>query len=261
MAEPSSPPEGKPGWKTLPPRRVADPCTEAANGQHNFCLLRASSSRYTHGFWWDSALYDIMVNKAMFIGGYNTECATTAATPPASPARHETASIHDRAASPIASRCAKSHSTGLAPRHFSHAIPAISNRHTSRLENAISCRKQALASCSNRHFFTFPSAKLSRVISSDRVSLIARLALHRGSRTVFAISNRQWQILENDVSHRKQTFALRSNRQLFAILKTASARVISSDRASHNACRAPLPANYNPGVPCRDHAPKPLTTP
>ena len=210
--------------------------------------------RYTHGFWPIPR-----VNKAMFIDGYNTERTTTTAASPASPTRHENASSHDCPASRIPSN---SHPTSLAPHHFSHAIPAISNRHTSRLENAISCRRQTIATRSNRQFFAFPSAELPGVISSDRLSLVARLTLRRVSRTFAAISNRQWQILENDVSHRKQTFATRSNRQLFAMLKPAFARVICSDRPSHNAPRAPLPQHYNLGVVlCRAHAPKPLTTP
>jgi hypothetical protein len=177
----------------------------------------------------------------MFIGGYNTERATTTATPPAPSARHEHASSPDSAASPSPSRHANSPLTSLASRHFPHAIAAISNRHSVRLENVISCRKQTIASCSNRHFFTLFSAELSHVVSSDRPSSIVRLALRRLSRTLPAISNRQWQILENDVTRRKQTIASRSNRQLLAILKSASARVISSDRASHNARRTRFP--------------------
>jgi hypothetical protein len=221
----------------------------------------ASRPHDTHTFWAKSSLCDIIVNKAMFIGGYNTERTTTTAPPPAPSARHEHASSPDSAASPIPSRHANSPLTSLASRHFPHAIAAISNRHSVRLENVISCRKQTIASCSNRHFFTPFSAEMSRVMSSDHASFTIRLALRRLSRTLPAISNRQWQILENDVSHRKQTLAHRSNRQLFAILKPASARVISSDRASHNARRAPLPTHYNPLVPCDAHAPKPLTTP
>jgi hypothetical protein len=182
----------------------------------------------------------------MFIGGYNTERTTTTAAPPAPSARHEHASSPDCAASPIPSRHANSHSARLAPRHFPHAIAAISNRHTSRLENAVSCRKQTTASRSNRHFFTLSGAELSCVVSSGRPSFIVRLALCCPSRTFPAISNRQWQILENDVTHRKQTLAYRSNRHLFAISKSTFARVISSDRASHNARRTRFPRTIIP---------------
>jgi hypothetical protein len=177
----------------------------------------------------------------MLIGGYNTERTTTTAAPPAPSARHEHASSPDCAASPITLRHANSPLPSLASRHFSSAIAAISNRHSVRLENVISCRKQTVASCSNRHFFALFSAELSCVVSSDRPSFIVRLALRCPSRTFPAISNRQWQILENDVTRRKQTFAYRSNRHLFAISKSTFARVISSDRASHNARRARFP--------------------
>ncbi len=197
-----------------------------------------------------------MVNKAMFIGGYNTGRETTA-TPPTL-ARHENTPPPGCVASPIRSRCANSPSTYLASRPFSPAIAANSNRHTPRLENAISRRKQTLGSRSNRHFFTLPAANF-RALSLPSATGVA---LRRFSCAFAATSNRQCKILENVVSHRKQTLASRSNRQLFAILQSPRARVISSDRPSFIVRHAPLPCHYNLGViPCRHHTPNPVTRP
>jgi hypothetical protein len=154
-----------------------------------------SFSRYAHASLGNSSLYNKMVNKVMFIGGYNTERSTRTAAPPASPARHE-------------------HAPG-------RRLGGITDPPAPR---------------SNRRSFTF-SAQNYCALSR---SIAAGLTLRRFSRAIAAISNRQ----------------------LFAILKSAFARVISSDRVSHNACRPPLPTHYNFGVfPCRDHSPKTLTTP
>jgi hypothetical protein len=91
----------------------------------------------------------------------------------------------------------------LATRHSSVATAsfpphAISNRHTPRLENAITPRKQTLAASSNRHFL--------------HVSASHQLQIANAHRPTHKASNRQWQILENDVSLSKQTTALRSIR-------------------------------------------------
>ncbi len=92
------------------------------------------------------------------------------------------------------------------PERVSRDTP-ISNRHTSRLENAISLRKQTLGTLSNRHFFTF----LARNFAPT----------HRAPRKPLTISNRQSQILEIAVTNTKQTLAARSNRQYFASLARA----------------------------------------
>jgi hypothetical protein len=85
---------------------------------------------------------------------------------------------------------------------------AISNRHTVRLEIAISRRKQTLGARSNRHFFTV----LARNFAP------ARRAPRKGP----ALSNQQWQILEITVNNTKQTLGTRSNRQDFAVVARSS---------------------------------------
>jgi hypothetical protein len=77
-----------------------------------------------------------------------------------------------------------------------------SNRHTVRLENAISRRKQTLGTLSNRHFLHVSASHNHRIAHANRPPQAA-------SKNV---SNRQWQILENDVNLSKQTIAPRSNR-------------------------------------------------
>ena len=243
----------------------------------------------------------------MIIAGHNTERSTATATPPASSARRQNPS-----------HCANPSPNHPTHPHFPPAIAAISNRHSLRLEIAISPRKQTLASRSNRHKMqgwrvrfqrsTASVASLGRALplpaatglalrrvsrafpaisnrhtsrlasqTTDRepgiTSLPRRQAGHESQITNRAvcvpdavaghvISNRQWQILENAVSHRKQTFASRSNRQLFAIFQSESARVIFSDRPAHIARRTPLPNHYNSGVlPCRATPPTPVLTP
>ncbi len=97
---------------------------------------------------------------------------------------------------------------------------AISNRHTVRLEIAISHRKQTLGTRSNRHFFTV----LARNFASS----------HGAPRKGPAISNRQWQILEINVNHTKQTLGTRSNRHFFAVITRSSKTSIEAAWHSHS---------------------------
>ena len=83
-----------------------------------------------------------------------------------------------------------------------------SNRHTSRLENAISRRKQTLGTPSNRHFLQVSASHQRRIAGADHLLHVAR----------HIVSNRQWQILEFNVTHTKQTTAPRSNRQFLRCL-------------------------------------------
>ena len=78
-----------------------------------------------------------------------------------------------------------------------------SNRHTPRLENAVSHRKQTLGASSNRHFL--------------QVSATYQLQIRDAHRPTHNVSNRQWQILENNVNLSKQTIAPHSNRHKNAI--------------------------------------------
>jgi hypothetical protein len=99
--------------------------------------------------------------------------------------------------------------------HNQNAAPALarhsslitrhcgSNRHTARLENATSRRKQTLGTHSNRHFLQVSANTKRQVAHADRPT-------HN-------TSNRQWQILEHNVNHSKQTIAPRSNRHKNAI--------------------------------------------
>ena len=84
-----------------------------------------------------------------------------------------------------------------------------SNRHTPRLENAISRRKQTLGTPSNRHFLQGSASHNLRIANVDRPPQAA-------SKNV---SNRQWQILEINVNLSKQTIAPRSNRHKNAVIK------------------------------------------
>jgi hypothetical protein len=94
------------------------------------------------------------------------------------------------------------HNQNAAPAPTRHSSLATrhcrSNRHSVRLENGISHRKQTLGALSNRHFLQVSANCQRRFASPDRPT-------HN-------VSNRQWQILENNVNHSKQTIAPRSNR-------------------------------------------------
>jgi hypothetical protein len=98
--------------------------------------------------------------------------------------------------------------SSLATRH------CRSNRHSVRLENAISHRKQTLGTLSNRHFLRVSGSHNLRIAEANRPP--------QASSNI--ISNRQWQILENDVNPSKQTIAPRSNRQQNAISNCQKSR-------------------------------------
>jgi hypothetical protein len=100
----------------------------------------------------------------------------------------------------------------LATSHSSLATASIppratSNRHTVRLENAISHRKQTLGTLSNRHFLQLSASHNLRIADANRPPQAANKN----------VSNRQWQILEINVNLSKKTIAPRSNRQKNAI--------------------------------------------
>jgi len=79
------------------------------------------------------------------------------------------------------------------------------NRKPRRLESAISHRKQTLGTRSGRQFLRVSANRQSRIAA-------AHLPPHN-------VSNRQWQILENDVNLSKQTIAPCSNRHKNAVIK------------------------------------------
>jgi hypothetical protein len=106
-----------------------------------------------------------------------------------------------------------------------------SNRHSVRLENAISHRKQTLGTRSNRHFLQVSASCQRRIASPDRPT-------HN-------LSNRQWQILEINVNLSKQTIAPRSNRHKNVFIKRQKSRITPACRDSEakrqrqgTACRA-----------------------
>ncbi len=89
-------------------------------------------------------------------------------------------------------------------RGTTHSLP---NRHTPRLENAISRRKQTLGTLSSRHFLRVPASHNHRIAATHRPPQAASNN----------VSNRQWQILEINVNLSKQTIAPRSNRHKNAL--------------------------------------------
>ncbi len=88
--------------------------------------------------------------------------------------------------------------SSISNRHNQHAAPALalhsslitrhcrSNRHTPRLENAISHRKQTLDTRSNRQFLQVSASHQRRIANADRPPQVPSKI----------VSNRQWQILE-----------------------------------------------------------------
>ena len=92
--------------------------------------------------------------------------------------------------------------------YSSITTPSLSNRHTPRLENAISPRKQTLGTRSNRHFLHVSASHNHRIETANRPPQAASNN----------VSNRQWQILEINVNLSKQTIAPRSNRHKNALL-------------------------------------------
>jgi hypothetical protein len=99
-----------------------------------------------------------------------------------------------------------------------------SNRHTPRLENAISRRKQTLGARSNRHFL--------------HVSASHQLPIADAHHRTHNVSNRQWQILEINVNHSKQTTAPRSNRHKNAVVKRPKSPITPATNSSHAPIRA-----------------------
>jgi hypothetical protein len=91
-----------------------------------------------------------------------------------------------------------------------------SNRHSVRLENAISHRKQTLGTLSNRHFLQVSASCQRRIASPNRPTR--------------NVSNRQWQILENNVNHSKQTIAPRSNQHKNAFSNRPKSRITIARR-------------------------------
>jgi hypothetical protein len=138
---------------------------------------------------------------------------------------------------------APTHHSSLATRH------CRSNRHTPRLENAITLRKQTLDTRSNRHFL--------------HVSASHQLQTANAHRPTHKASNRQWQILENDVNLSKHTTAPRSNRHKNAIFVSRFPR--GSRRGPQRMCRGPRLAIHSSCLsqtPSAAHsAPPPLAPP
>ena len=100
------------------------------------------------------------------------------------------------------------HAAPLLTNHYSPITThSRSNRHTPRLENAISHRKQTLGTLSNRHFLQVSASHNHRIANANRPLQVASNI----------VSNRQWQILEISVNLSKQTIAPRSNRHKNAL--------------------------------------------
>jgi hypothetical protein len=114
------------------------------------------------------------------------------------------------------------HNQNAAPaptRHSSQITShARSNRHSVRLENAISPRKQTLGTRSNRHFL--------------QVSASHQLQTANAHRPTNNVSNRQWQILEINVNLSKQTIAPRSNQHKNVFIKRQKSRIAAACRDS-----------------------------
>jgi hypothetical protein len=116
--------------------------------------------------------------------------------------------------------------SSLATRH------CRSNRHSVRLENAISPRKQTLGTRSNRHFL--------------QVSASHQLPTANAHRPTHNVANRQWQILEINVNLSKQTIAPRSNQHKNAFIKCQKSHVTT---ARHDPTIERLPREQGTGGP------------
>jgi hypothetical protein len=107
----------------------------------------------------------------------------------------------------------------------------LSSRHTPRLENAISHRKQTVHTRSNRHFLQVSGSYKLRIAEAHRPPQAA-------SKNV---SNRQRQILEINVNLSKQTIAPRSNRHKNAILSSPKFHITTErDESQATASGSPL---------------------
>jgi hypothetical protein len=128
------------------------------------------------------------------------------------------------------------HNQNAAPAPTRHSSLATrhcrSNRHTVRLENAISPRKQTLGTRSNRHFL--------------QVSASHQLQIENPHRPTNNASNRQWQILENNVNLSKQTIAPRSNQHKNVFIKRQKSRIAAAcrDSEAERQPRAGMPCPY-----------------
>jgi hypothetical protein len=128
---------------------------------------------------------------------------------------------------------ALSRHSSLATRH------CRSNRHTPRLENAISHRKQTLGASSNRHFLQVSASHQLQIAATDRPPQVASNI----------VSNRQWQILEINVNLSKQTIAPRSNRHKNAILNCqnlASQPRVTNHESLITNHESPITNHYSP---------------
>jgi len=113
---------------------------------------------------------------------------------------------------------------GVAGHESQTTSHSLSNRHTPRLENAMSRRKQTLGASSNRHFLQVSASRQHQIPDAHHPP-------HN-------ISNRQWQILENNVNLSKQTIAPRSNRHKNAVVKRPKSPITPATNSSHVAIRA-----------------------
>ncbi len=132
----------------------------------------------------------------------------------------------------------------ISNRHNQNAAPAFirhcrSNRHTSRLENAISRRKQTLGTVSNRHFFTVLARNFTLT--------------HHASRAIPAISNRQWQILEITKNPTKTHFStvlidtkMRSRRARGAAIRESRTMSYGTQFTNHY---SPIATRASPATP------------
>jgi hypothetical protein len=116
------------------------------------------------------------------------------------------------------------HTAPALTRHFSPVTDhCLSNRHTPRLENAKNPIKTHLSA-----LLIVTKARFPRPSPRHENN-------GRGSRpTSSVVSNRQWQILECNVNHTKQTTAGRSNRHFFASLKHQISSLQRKKRSAPN---------------------------
>jgi hypothetical protein len=106
------------------------------------------------------------------------------------------------------------------------AFSCISNRNKTAFKNRRNRMKIKAAPLSNRNTNpvsanSAPSNRHTSQAAPHNMDRAPRVRIHESQITQKAASNRQWQILEFNVTRRKQTTAPRSNRQYLRVWKLA----------------------------------------
>jgi hypothetical protein len=132
------------------------------------------------------------------------------------------ASVSQAAPIPPPPKTVASAPAALPPTAFSR----ISNRNTTAFKIPRNPMKIKAASLSNRNTNPLsansaPSNRHTVQAAPHNMDRAPRVTIHESQITQKAVSNRQWQILEFNVTRRKQTTAPRSNRQYLRVWKLA----------------------------------------